>query len=157
MPIDLNYRAISGTLNAMARYEEETRRRINFRRFRSDGIKVDPFYAANPHLLYVAAAELGLRAGVGGDFAVINMGTFEQCCLRGRPYFKTQVLVNAVEDPEGVVRRLEQVVSVVPERATVARYRELGYDCFTLDEAKGMNESIYAEKIYGNLARIARR
>ncbi|GIW59862.1 MAG: hypothetical protein KatS3mg087_0928 [Patescibacteria group bacterium] len=156
MPIDLNYRAISGTLNAMARYEEETRRRIDFRNFCSGGIKVDPFYAANPHLLYAAAAELGLRAGVGGDFAVINMGTFEQDSLRIRPYFKTQVLVNAVEDSDGAVRRLEQVVGVKPDRETVAGYRRLGYDCFTLEEAESMEEGRYAEKIYGNLAKIVR-
>jgi hypothetical protein len=140
----------------MARYEEETRRRIDFRNFRSHGIKVDPFYAANPHLLYAAAAELGLRAGVGGDFAVINMGTFEQDRLRIRPYFKTQVLVNAVEDPGGAVRRLEQVAGVKPERAVVAGYRRLGYDCFRLEEAEGMEESRYAEKIYDNLAKIVR-
>ncbi|MDQ3239423.1 MAG: hypothetical protein M3P33_02775, partial [bacterium] len=63
IPIDLNYRAIAGTINAMARWEEETERRIDMARFQSKSIKVHASYAANPHLMYELARNNGMLAG----------------------------------------------------------------------------------------------
>lgn len=112
--VDFNYRGISGTKNAMARCQEDTGGIVNIANFRSRGIKVHPFYAANPHLLYLAATSLGLVSGKRGNFAVINMGTFNPPDFASKDKFKTQVFVNGTINPGQDVDKLEELLSHSP-------------------------------------------
>ncbi len=100
--VDFNYRAISGTKNAMSRHQEDTGRRFNFNfDFRSRGIKVAPAFAANPHLMFAAGKEVGLSAGIGGNFTVVNMGTFTPKAVveahSGGRRLKTQVIAQVAD------------------------------------------------------------
>lgn len=95
--VDFNYRAISGTKNAMCRYQEDTGNIFGFDQdFRSRGIRVAPAFAANPHLMFAAGRHVGLKAGKGGNFTVVNMGTFTPSAVRDAHFrdagLKTQVI-----------------------------------------------------------------
>lgn len=94
MFVDFNYRAISGTKNAMARLQEDTRMPMDLGKdYRSKGIKVGSRFAANPHLMFAIGRQFGLQAGVGGNFTVVNMGTFTPEAVAEKPFLKTQVIV----------------------------------------------------------------
>ncbi len=93
--VDFNYRAVSGTKNAMARLQEDTGKRMDFGKdFRSRGIKVAPGFAANPHLMFAIGRDMGLGPGRGGNFTVVNLGTFTPHAVAESPYLKTQVIAN---------------------------------------------------------------
>jgi hypothetical protein len=93
--VDFNYRAVSGTKNAMARLQEDTGKQMDFGiDFRSRGIKVGPGYAANPHLMFAVGRNMGLKPGRGGNFTVVNMGTFTPHAVAQSPHLKTQVIAN---------------------------------------------------------------
>lgn len=124
--VDFNYRGISGTKNAMARYQEDTGGVVNIANFRSRGIKVHPFYAENPHLLYLAATSLGLVSGIGGNFAVINMGTFNPPDFASKDKFKTQVFVNETPNPGESVDELEELLSH-PPNGMLKSFRDAGF------------------------------
>lgn len=93
--VDFNYRAVSGTKNAMARLQEDTGKRMDFGMdFRSRGIKVGAGFAANPHLMFAVGRDYGLYPGRGGNYTVVNMGTFTPHAVAEDPYLKTQVIAN---------------------------------------------------------------
>ncbi len=152
--IDLNYRAISGTLNAMARYQEETGRPVDLTNFRSDGIKVHSFYAANPHLIYAVGRGLGLNSGRGGNFSVINMGTFEPSRLTGQDHFKTQILVSGTLNPERDVQCMREMVYEAPSSSQRSRFTDQGFRYLTQHLASAIDEDSYTEFIRQNLTHL---
>ncbi len=95
---DLNYRAITGTRNAMTRYQGDTGRLLDpYKDYRSRGISVAPIYAANPHVMVAVGKKCGLVMGNGGNSTIVNMGTFTPDaivkCRDTGGRLKTQVIV----------------------------------------------------------------
>ncbi|MBP6994294.1 hypothetical protein KBB12_03565 [Candidatus Woesebacteria bacterium] len=115
--VDFNYRAISGTKNAMARLQEDTGKPMDHGvDFRSRGIRVGAGFAANPHLMFAAGKSMGLHPGKGGNFTVVNMGTFTPNAVAGFPYLKTQVIANC-DNASGCVDAYEAALMESSPRA----------------------------------------
>lgn len=145
--VDFNYRGISGTKNAMARYQEDTARPMDFSSFKSKGIKVDKLFAANPHLLYFMAATLGLRSGHGGNLAVINIGTFNPADFGSKDKFKTQVIVNGTSNPADDVARLEEVLSSPPSPRAMEEIDAAGFAYVDALRVAESDQSAYGDFI----------
>ncbi len=143
--VDFNYRGISGTKNAMQRYQEDTNRNVNFRNFRSKGIKVDRFYAANPHAIFAQAANIGLKSGKGGNFSLINVGTFNPPDFGNQQLFKTQVFVNQTMDPVGDVERLQAILAEEPTPRMLNDLSSGGYGFVDPYSVVSFDQDLYTE------------
>lgn len=112
VPIDLNPRSISGTKRIMGRFSEETSEPINWENFAARSLHIDPFFAANPHLIYKIAADFGLHPGKGGNMSLTNFGTLIPERIRGQ--FKKiliKTFVQNIPDPVGTLAHLEEIIS----------------------------------------------
>lgn len=139
--IDLNLRPISGTRTAMSRFVEETGRAINLEKFVLGSVPVDSWYAANPHMIYVAAASLDLRAGPGGNFAATNIGGLTpeavQRSYEAKEPLSFQAFIQDVEDPEAAMKQLAHRLQEPP--------RSNGRQLIHPKEAPDKDEHVYAE------------
>lgn len=115
VPIDLNPRPISGTKRIMGRFSEETSEPINWENFAARSLHIDPFFAANPHLIYRIAADLGLHPGKGGNMSLTNFGTLIPERIRSQ--FKKiliKTFVQNIPDPIGTLTHLEEIINKPP-------------------------------------------
>lgn len=114
--IDLNPRPISGAKRIMGRFVEETGQLINWKNFAARSLHLDPFFAANPHLIYRAAAGLGLKAGKGGNMSLTNFGTLIPERIRERSSkIMLKVFVQNIPNPQAILARLEEIISTTPK------------------------------------------
>ncbi len=114
IPMDFNPRAISGTKAAMGRFIEETKRPVNFDNFCGRSITIDPFYAANPHVLHHIARQHGLHAGVNGNFSVTSLGKLKPENIRQRGSLTVKMFAQDMQDPSEVLTTLEHVLAENP-------------------------------------------
>ncbi len=115
VPIDLNPRPISGTKRIMGRFSEETHMPINWKNFAARSLHTDPFFAANPHLIYERAASLGLYAGGGGNMSLTNLGTLIPEKIRASANtIMIKAFIQNTADPTTSLTRLEEIISNSP-------------------------------------------
>lgn len=115
VPIDLNPRPISGTKRIMGRFSEETQTPINLKNFATRNLHVNPFFAANPHLIFLAAYGLGLRAGIGGNVSFTNFGTLIPEKIRSqRERILIKTYVQNIKNPMETLANLEEIIANKP-------------------------------------------
>jgi len=118
VPIDLNPRPISGTKRIMGRFSEETLQPVDSDNFAARSLHIDPFYAANPHLIYHIAADLGLLAGYGGNMSLTNFGTLIPEQIRSlSKNIMLKVFVQSTADPMKSLAHLEELISNPPKQS----------------------------------------
>lgn len=149
--VDFNYRAVSGTKNAMARLQEDTGRRMDYSQdYRSRGIRVGQPFAANPHLMFAAGNQFGLRAGSGGNFTVVNMGTFTPQAVAGEKPLKTQVIARC-DDASGRIDSYEEFLR--NGNAEVVA-RSLGMPFVHPSQVPEMNTQQYQQIVRGGMEQV---
>lgn len=112
--IDLNPRPISGTKRVMGRFTEETFEKINFKNFAARSLHIHPMFAANPHLIFMVAATLGLHAGKHGNMSLINFGNLIPERIRKSEQIYIKIYIQNVFNPINVLSKLEELISRAP-------------------------------------------
>jgi hypothetical protein len=121
IPIDLNPRPISGVKRIMGRFSEETNQPVNYNNFAARSLYLNPFFAANPHLIYKAAKKLGLKAGINGNMSFTNLGTLIPDRIRS--HYKNLTIktyVQNVADPLKTLDHLEEMINYSPSKSLTA-------------------------------------
>lgn len=150
---DLNYRAITGTRNAMTRYQSDTGRLIDTNNdYRYRGIKVAPAYAANPHIMIAAGKVCGLNMGRNGNSTVVNMGTFTPDLVaqhhRNHKPLKTHVIAQMPE-AEKAIDQYELLLADEGLARDLAEYIQLPY--VDPHDARRLSSTEYQEEMRRNV------
>lgn len=120
VPIDLNPRPISGIKRIMGRFSEETLQQINYGNFAARSLHIDPIFAANPHLIYLAATAFGLHAGKHGNMSLTNFGTLIPERIRNRyNNILIKVFVQDITNPTKTLLRLEEIIGKPPSASLI--------------------------------------